>query len=913
MTGDEIRQRFLRFFDQQDHLVLPSAKLLPDDPTTYFTSAGMQPFVPYFLGNERPPRRRIATCQKCLRADDLDEVGYTARHLSFFEMLGNFSFGDYFKEEAIAWGWQFVREGLELSPERLWVSVYENDDEAARIWEQKVGVAADRIVRFGMADNWWGPVGNSGPCGPCSEIFLDRGPEWGDAASPVEDDGDRYVELWNLVFQQYNSKVSKKELMQTGEVPPPLPAPGIDTGAGLERIAAAMQGVSTVFETDLLQPLCQAVISLANGRGGHYRYDGDAEVRAAVNRIADHVRALTFAICDGMFPSNKAGGYVLRQILRRAARFGRLRLGLVEPFVHELTEAVADRYAAVYPDVREGLAAAQAIILQEEQRFSDALNHGIPRLDEALEALDEGAPLDGDTAFYLYETYGVPIEVQTEIAAEGGHEVDVEAFETIRSNRGSKAIAIGVEGHGDFGDDLLADIEETEFTGYDNDVEAVRVVAIVRGAVIDSTRGLVTGGERMETAVEGDDVLVVLDSTPFYAESGGQIGDTGELASEGVTLTVGSHVADRAASEVVVSVTDTQKDKNGRWLHQATVVQGVLEVGESLEARVDSERRDSIRRAHTATHLLHAALREVLGPHVAQAGSLVEPDRLRFDFSHFRQVSPEEQRQIEGIANRTVLSNYPMRIEERALEEARELGALMFFGEKYGARVRVVNVGEEFGGPSTELCGGTHVARTGDIGQIRIINETSVGSGVRRIEAYTGEGALVYAWEHQDQLENGKAALRTQELLPGIERLQQRVRELQDEVKEARSSGRVDHASRLAGAGEQINGLTLVAEAMDLPADDLKTLADDLVVRIEPGVVFLGTADDGKVILVCKASDAAVQAGAHAGNAVKAAAQVAGGGGGGRPNFAQAGGKDPAKLAEAVAAGVAALKEQLGG
>ncbi len=826
MTGDEIRQRFLRFFEQQDHLVLPSAKLLPDDPTTYFTSAGMQPFVPYFLGNERPPRKRIATCQKCLRADDLDEVGYTARHLSFFEMLGNFSFGEYFKEEAIAWGWQFVREGLELSPERLWVSVYENDDEAARIWERSVGVPADRIVRFGMADNWWGPVGNSGPCGPCSEIFLDRGPEWGAAASPVEDDGDRYVELWNLVFQQYNSKVSKKELMASGELPPPLPAPGIDTGAGLERIAAAMQGVSTVFETDLLKPLCDAVISLANGRGGSFAYGLDPEVTAAVNRIADHTRALTFAICDGMFPSNKAGGYVLRQILRRAARFGRLRLGLIDPFVHELAAAVADRYAAAYPEVREGLTAAQAIIRQEEERFSEALNHGIPRLEDALEALDEGAPLDGDSAFYLYETFGVPIEVQVEIAAEDGHQVDVAAFEAKRANRGSVAIAIGVEGHGDFGDDLLSDIERTEFTGYDHDVDAVRVVAIVRNASLDATRGLVTSGERMETAVEGDEVLVVLDSTPFYAESGGQIGDIGELVSEGVTLTIGSRAARRDATDVVVSVTDTHKDKNGRWLHHATVVQGVLELGESLEARVDSERRDSIRRAHTATHLLHAALREVLGPHVAQAGSLVEPDRLRFDFSHFKQVSPEEQRQIEAIANRTVLANYPMRIEERPLEQARELGALMFFGESTRARVRVVNVGDEFGGPSTELCGGTHVASTGNIGQIRIESEASVGSGVRRIEALTGEAALVFAWEHQDQVERAKALLRSQELLPGVERLQQRVRELQDDLKDARSSGRVDHAARLAAAGEQLGGLKLVAEAMEL-RPTTEDLADD--------------------------------------------------------------------------------------
>ncbi|NUQ00522.1 MAG: alanine--tRNA ligase, partial [Armatimonadetes bacterium] len=532
MTGDQIRQRFLDFFATKEHLVLPSAKLLPDDPTTYFTTAGMQPFVPYFLGNERPPAVRLATCQKCLRADDLDEVGYTARHLSFFEMLGNFSLGDYFKREAIAWGWEFMLQGLELDPERLWVTVYQADDEAAEIWAEHVGVPRERIIRFGMDDNWWGPVGNSGPCGPCSEILLDRGAAWGDAETPLEDEGgDRYIELWNLVFQQYNSAMSKADLKATGTIPVPLPKPGIDTGAGLERVAVALQGVSTVFETDLLQPLCKAVIGIANERGGSYQYGVDREVTAAVNRIADHTRALTFTICDGMFPSNKAAGYVLRQILRRAARFGRLRLGLSEPFIYRLSAAVAERYGDTYPEVREGLEAAQALIRQEEERFGEALNHGIPRLEEVIENLagDGRATLPGDLAFHLYETYGVPIEVQVEVAQERGLTVDIEAFEAQRAGREKSAIAAGFEGHGDFADDLLGEVAPTSFSGYQQERDQARVVALVLGAVVDETRGLITGGRSVDETAAVDDLTVVLDRTPFYAEGGGQVGDQGWL------------------------------------------------------------------------------------------------------------------------------------------------------------------------------------------------------------------------------------------------------------------------------------------------------------------------------------------------------------------------------------------------
>ncbi len=902
MTGDEIRRRFLEFFEAREHLVLPSAKLLPDDPTTYFTSAGMQPFVPYFLGNERPPQPRVATCQKCLRADDLDEVGETSRHLTFFEMLGNFSFGDYFKKEAIEWGWEFVLQGLELDPALLWVSVYEKDDEAAEIWHRHVGVPKERIVRFGMADNWWGPVGNSGPCGPCSEIFLDRGPDWGDAASPVEDEGgDRYVELWNLVFQQYNSSMSKKDLMKTGEVPTPLPAPGIDTGAGLERIAAAMQGVSTVFESDLLRPLCDAVIRLANEHGGRYEYLVDRDVTAAVNRIADHARALTFAICDGIFPSNKAGGYTLRQVVRRAARFGRLRLGLEQPFVWRLTEDVAQRYEAVYPEVRQGLAAVQAIIKQEEERFAEALDNGIPRLEEQLAALRDqgGTQLAGQSAFFLYETFGVPIEVQVEVAAEQGCTVDVAQFEDIRTNRERVAIAKDFEGHGDFGDDLLADLPATEFVGYGQPQADSALLAILTAPEVDPTRGLVVGGERLEQLVAPAEATLVLARTPFYAESGGQVGDHGQIT----------------AGEARFEVAETHKDKNGRWLHAGRLVAGTLHLGATVSGQIDPARRQPVQRAHTATHLLHAALRERLGQHVAQAGSLVEPDRLRFDFSHFAALSPEDIAAIEQRVNERIMANEPLLIAEKALDEARKLGALMFFGEKYGSVVRVVNVGEAYGQISTELCGGCHVARTGDIGQLRLVTEGSVGSGVRRVEALTGAAALDYAREHEARLRDVAAVVKATptEAADRVQALLAQVRHLERELAAQQQQSAAGVAESLIAQAESLGGVPVVAAALgETEVDAVKALADDLCDRLADGVALLGTAAGGKVVVVCKAADSAVAQGVHCGDVVKAAAQAAGGGGGGRPNFAQAGGRDAAKLAEAVAAGLAKLREQLG-
>jgi alanyl-tRNA synthetase len=615
------------------------------------------------------------------------------------------------------------------------------------------------------------------------------------------------------------------------------------------------------------------------------------------------VRALTFAVSDGMFPGNKAGSYVLRQIVRRAARFGRLRLGLAEPFLYRLVPAVVARYEAIYPEVRSGQATVEDLVRREEERFSDALNHGIPRLEEELEAVSEqsGGQLSASRAFYLYETFGVPIEVQVEVAAERGLKVDTLEFEQIRTKRESGTIAKDFTGHGDFGDDLLKDVPATDFTGYAVEEGEATVLALLRNAQVDADRGLVVGGELLSHAsTEGDGLTVVLDTTPFYAESGGQIGDCGALVGDGVRVTV----------------LDTHKDKNGRWLHHARVDEGELKVGDRVTARVDGERRDRIRRAHTATHLLHAALRSRLGEHVAQAGSLVEPDRLRFDFSHFSAVAPDDLEAIEWEVNGRILENQPMRIEEHAIEEARKLGALMFFGEKYGSVVRVVNVGESFEPKvSTELCGGTHVERTGDIGQCRIVAESSVGSGIRRIEALTGAAALEYEREQEARLRQVAGALRAPvaEVAERLEALQARLREAERQLAAAQQASAAGQVEQLVAAAESHDGVAVVARAMgEADVDTLKSLADDICDRLPEGVALLGTAAGGKVVVVCKAADAAVAKGVHAGNIVKAAAQAAGGGGGGRPNFAQAGGRDAAKLDEAIAAGGAALRAQRG-
>jgi len=891
MTGKEIREKFLDFFRGKDHLVLPSAALIPEDPSTLFTSAGMQPFVPYFLGNEKPPHPRLATVQKSLRADDVDEVGHTARHCTFFEMLGNFSFGDYFKKEAIAWGWEFVREHLGLPAEWLWVSVYEEDEEAADLWAEVVGVPRDRIVRFGKKDNWWGPVGASGPCGPCSEIFLDRGPEYGSEESPAKGSGDRYVELWNLVFQQFDQQPDGRL--------EPLPQPGIDTGAGLERVAAAMQGVPTIFETDLMKPIIDRLLELVHEDGrAEVSYGANAADDVALKVIADHSRALTFALADGAFPSNKGRGSVLRRLLRRAAFYGR-QLGLEEPFLHQLPPTIADVMGDVYPEVRERMAMVTDAIKAEEEGFLRTLDRNLPRVEEALAAARAAGQerVDGGVAFDLLSTYGVPLEMVEQMAAAEGLTVDREGFAEAEEQHRRVSSTDEEFSHGDLADDALKDLPpDTPFLGYEQDTATATVRAIAVGAGLDPDRNILTGGERREALGEGEEGFVVLDRTPFYAEAGGQVGDIGVWEWEG----------GRAA------VTNTLKDKNNRFLHLVRTLEGaLLTVGAEVTAQVDAARRDRIRRAHTATHLLHRALRKELGPHVAQAGSLVEPERLRFDFSHYAAVPPDQLARIEAEVNENILANWPVEAVQTTLQEARAEGALALFGEKYGAEVRLVRVGNL----SRELCGGTHVRATGDIGLLCIVSEGSIGAGLRRLEALVGRAALDYLHRREAILTAAVAQVgaQTAEQLPArIEALQQRVRDLEAELERLQRQGAKERVQDLVSRAETVNGARLLATAVEgVEPKALQDLADELCAALNRGVVILGLAAGAKVSFVCKVADVLVSRGVHAGDIVRAAAQVAGGRGGGRPTFAQAGGKDPSKLAEALARGAEVARDQL--
>ncbi|HIE50442.1 MAG TPA: alanine--tRNA ligase [Armatimonadetes bacterium] len=891
MRADELRQMFLDFFARKDHRVLPSASLIPEDPSTLFTSAGMQPFVPYFLGNERPPHSRLATCQKCLRSDDLDRVGHTARHCTFFEMLGNFSFGDYFKEEAIVWGWEFVREVLGIPEELLWVSVYEEDEESFRLWTEEVGVPADRVVCFGKEDNWWGPVGTSGPCGPCTEIFIDRGPALGEEDRPGKGRGDRFAELWNLVFQQYDQQPDGTLV--------PLPRPGIDTGAGLERVAAAMQEVPTIFDTDLVYPIVEQIVALARELGrSEVAYGVDPKDDVAIKIIADHARALAFAIADGALPSNKGRGSVLRRLLRRAAYYGRT-LGIEQPFLYQLAPTIARLMARPYPEVQERLDTIMEVVQAEEARFQQTLERNLPRVDEVLaEARATGQlAVDGRVAYDLYSTYGIPLEMTEAFAVAQGLRVDQEGYALAEeAHQRVSSTGPGIS-HGDFADDLLNDLPpDTDFLGYDTTRAHGTVVAIAVGSELDPQRNILVGGERREALEPGEEGWVLLDRTPFYAESGGQVGDRGWWQRK----------------EGKVEVCDTLKDKNERFLHRCRVVEGpALRVGEEVTAEVDVARREAIRRAHTATHLLHAALRRELGTHVLQAGSLVEANRLRFDFSHYAAVEPEQLARVERWVNEQVWANYPVQARLLPLPQAREQGAIALFGEKYEDIVRLVEIGE---GVSRELCGGTHVQATGDIGPVHIVSESSIGAGVRRIEALVGPAALDYWRQREETLAQAATLLNVPplELPTRMQTLLEQVRNLERKLEASQQQQAMSQLEMLLARVVKVNGASIVAEAVEgVDPQALRTLADRVCERLENGVALLGTVSGGKVVLLCKVAEPLTKRGLHAGNIVREAARVVGGGGGGRPTFAQAGGRDPSKLAAALAEGLALARRQL--
>ena len=859
-TADQLRSTFLDFFVAKGHTAVPSASLIPHDPTVLFTVAGMVPFKPYFLGDEVPPYSRAASSQKCARAggkhNDLDDVGRTKRHLVFFEMLGNFSFGDYFKTDAIPWSWELVTEGFGFDGDRLWITVHESDDEAEAIWHEQVGVPMDRIQRLGDKDNFW-QMGDTGPCGPCSEIHIDRGPAFGPDGGPLGDPhGDRFMEFWNLVFMQYNQAPDGTRT--------PLPKPSIDTGAGLERILCLVQGVDAVWETDLMMPLIDQACSLTGKtyQAGEYEHRESFAMRV----LAEHARSATMLVSDGVFPSNEGRGYVLRRIIRRAVRYAYL-LGTEKLVMPTLSETAIAVMGNAYPDVVKNRDFVMGVLAREEERFRQTLKTGLGILEDEL--ADGHTELPGSTAFLLHDTYGFPLELTEEIAGERGVKVDGPGFdaEMQAQRERAKAARKGKAADDDRLDAYREVVEQfgtTEFLGYTQSEAEGHVLAVL----------------------EGDDgtVEIFLDRTPFYAEAGGQVGDTG-------TITTPSGEAE---------VLDTTYALPGLRRHTAKVTSGTITAGEPATAAIDVSRRDAIRRNHTGTHILHYALRKVLGEHVKQAGSLVGPDRLRFDFSHYAAVTDDEIRQIEEIANAEVLANATARVFETTKTEAEALGAIAFFGDKYGDLVRVLEVGN-----SIELCGGTHVRAAGDIGLIKVVSEASIGSNLRRIEATTGANTLALLQRETAAVSQAARLVgaTADDLVGGVQRRMDEIKALHDELKQLRSKVASGRAAELAAAG---TGGVVVQRVDGLSPNDLRDLA--IAVRQQPGVekvVLGGVTDTGGVSLV-----AAVQAsaGVQAGDLIRDAAKAVGGGGGGKGDIATAGGKNPDGLPEALRIAEAAAR-----
>jgi alanyl-tRNA synthetase len=881
MSGvNEIRSTFLKFFADNGHEIVPSSPLVPrNDPTLMFTNAGMVQFKNVFTGVEKRASQRATTSQKCVRAggkhNDLDNVGYTARHLTFFEMLGNFSFGDYFKERAIELAWTLITKEFGLKKDKLLVTVYHTDDDAAGLWKKIAGFSEDRIIRIPTSDNFWA-MGDTGPCGPCSEIFIDRGEHiWGGPPGSPEEDGDRFLEFWNLVFMQFE-QVTKDERLD-------LPRPSIDTGMGLERMASILQGVESVFETDMFRHLIEATASaLGHGPGK----DNIASYRV----IADHLRASSFLISDGVLPSNEGRGYVLRRIMRRAMRHAQL-LGAREPLMHRLVWALVREMGQAYGELVRAETLIEETLRLEETRFRKTLDRGLAILDEKSAGLKKGDMFDGDTAFTLYDTYGFPLDLTQDALKSRGIAVDQASFEDAMERQRQKARASWV-GSGDTASEavwfgLREKLGATEFLGYETETAEGVVGALVKdGTAVDQLEA-------------GESGAIVLNQTPFYAESGGQVGDTGVMTGEGVRF----------------RVTDTQKKAGDLFVHLGTVEQGTLKAGTALQLDVDHGRRASIRAHHSATHILHEALRQVLGDHIAQRGSLVAPDRLRFDFVHPKPITDEELARVEDIANNVVLENDEVTTRLMAVDDAREAGARALFGEKYGDEVRVVSMGKgarEHGqnalGWSVELCGGTHVKRTGDIGLIAVTSESAVASGVRRIEALTGNYARKHA---NDAIALAKTA--ANELRTSIDDVPARIAALMEERKKLERE-LSDARKRLAmGGGAASNGAAGVREVGDvklmaravegIEMKDLKSLADDGKKQLGSGVVaIVGVTGDGKAGVVVGVT-ADLTARYNAIDLVRIASEALGGkGGGGRPDMAQAGGPDGAKANAALAA-----------
>jgi alanyl-tRNA synthetase len=865
MTGDELRQKFLDFFKTKDHMILPSAPLVPqDDPSLLWINAGMAPFKPYFDGRQEPPKTKIATSQKCIRTNDIDNVGRTDRHQTFFEMLGNFSFGDYFKEEAIVWAWEFVTEELKLEKDKLWITIYKDDEEAHDIWHDIVGLPEERIIRMGKEENYW-QIG-TGPCGPCSEIHYDRGPEYGDSKEDVlGGEGDRYLEIWNLVFTQYNYTEDGEYLN--------LPNKNIDTGMGLERVASILQNVESNFETDLLKPMIDYLV-----KDSGVKYKKNEETKMAYRLIADHIRGVTMAIFDGVLPSNEGRGYVIRRLIRRAVRYGG-KLGYDTPFLYKMVPVVIDTMSGGYPTLEKKEAQIIKFVKAEEERFFDTLDQGLEILSDMIDELkDENKNiLSGQKAFRLYDTYGFPLDLTEDVLKEHGLEVDQDGFEKEMDEQKKRAREAREDvGFGSTKEDELLkgisdQIEKTEFVGYKHMSNEAKVLKIIQDAqVVDSVQ-------------EGNKAKVILDKTSFYAESGGQIGDKGTITSNG--------------NEIIVYDTVNKMDY---YIHLVEVKKGKLETNDEVELQVRKDRRKATMRNHSATHLLHQSLRDVLGEHVNQSGSLVEPDRFRFDFTHFSSLTDSELEEIEYRVNEQIINNLDVNIEEMDIDQAKKKGAAALFTEKYGQKVRVVQMGDF----SIELCGGTHVNRTGDIGLFKIVNEGSTASGIRRIEAVTGFKALEYINNQKELLTKSAQLLNSDinDIPEKIDKMKNNIKELEKEVRSLKDKIAASKSTDLKDNLKNINGVNLLTHKLkDVDNNALRKMADKLQNEIQSGIIVLASALDNKVLFVTKISKDLVDKGFNAGNIIGQVAKVAGGGGGGRPDMAQAGGSKVDKIDEALA------------
>lgn len=874
---NELRKMYLDFFESKDHLKMDSFPLVPkNDKSLLLINAGMAPLKPYFTGQEVPPKKRVTTCQKCIRTGDIENVGKTARHGTFFEMLGNFSFGDYFKEDAIVWAWEFFTEVLEVPKERLYVSVYLEDDEAEKIWNEKANVPLDKIFRMGKEDNFW--EHGAGPCGPCSEIYYDRGEEFG-CDSPeckVGCECDRYVEVWNLVFTQFEKTDDGKYL--------DLPNPNIDTGMGLERLAVMMQDVDSIFDVDTIKAIRDAVCKIAN-----VTYKEDANKDVSIRLITDHVRSVTFMTSDGILPSNEGRGYVLRRLLRRAARHGKL-LGVEDKFLAKLSKVVIETSKDAYPELSEKEDYILKILTVEEDRFAETIDQGLSILKDYIDDLKKEHKniLDGVKAFKLYDTYGFPLDLTKEILNEAGMALDEEQFNKEMNEQRERARAAREETNymgskETIYNQLEPDIANS-FNGYDNLEYKSEVVAIT------------TEDSIVESATEGAKVSIFVKDTPFYATSGGQCADNGIIVTEN--------------GEILVE--DVIKVIGNNIAHIGTVVKGSISKGEEATLKVDKQNRKATAKNHSATHLLQKALKKVVGNHVEQAGSNVNPDRLRFDFTHFEALTKDEIELIEKEVNEVIMQGLPINSKIMSLDEAKEIGAMALFGEKYGNEVRVIDMD----GYSIELCGGTHLDNTSEAGMFKIISETGVAAGVRRIEALTAEGAINY-YKNLENLVNEvaiKLKADTNQLLNKVDNFLNDYKKLQqenDKLKAKLESGTVDELLRDVEV-ETVDGVDIVALYVeDVDMDGLRSLSDKFIEKLNDGVAILVTDYNNKVSLVVNASKGAVKKGAHAGNIIKVAAKTVGGGGGGRPNMAQAGGKIIAKMEDALQAAKFVLYEQI--